>query len=152
LPQSCTYKVLQQNIPKSKVEMRKIVFLTAFMALSGSAFAGDEEAAVLAGGKLKQAVSGKTVYLMTPIGVEIPVRYRPDGTIHGTTSASLAALGGESVTSDTGRWWVVREQLCQQWKTWADSRSHCYKFRANGENVTWQRNDGKSGTARIASK
>jgi hypothetical protein len=130
--------------------MRKSVFLAAFLAFGGSALAGDD-ATVLTGSKLREAISGKTVYLMTPIGAEIPIRYRSNGTIHGKISSSLAALGGESVNADTGRWWIVREQVCQQWKNWAGSRSHCYKFRTAGSNVQWRRNDGQSGTARIAS-
>lgn len=130
--------------------MRKTAILAALaVALSGSSFAADD-ASLLTGSKLKEAVSGKTVYLMTPIGAEIPIRYRPNGTMRGTSSASLAALGGEEVTSDTGRWWVVREQLCQQWSNWSDRRSYCYKLRTAGSSVQWRRNDGQSGTARIA--
>jgi hypothetical protein len=130
--------------------MLKKALVIASVALCGSAMAV-EQGEVLAGDDLRKAVSGKTVYLMTPIGAEIPIRYRPNGSIHGTTSKSLAMLGGESVSSDTGRWWVVREQLCQQWKHWSDSRSYCYKFRIAGEAVRWQRNDGATGSARIAS-
>ena len=130
--------------------MRKTVILSAFLVLTGSAMAA-EEGAMLTGNKLKEAVSGKTVYLMTPIGAEIPIRYQPSGTMTGAISPSLAALGGESVSKDTGRWWVVREQLGQQWKNWSGSRSHCYKLRTSGGSVTWRRNDGQSGTARIAS-
>ena len=130
--------------------MRNSIYLAAWLALSSSALAG-EEATVLTGKKLREAISGKTLYLMTPIGAEIPIRYMPNGTIHGAISASLATLGGESVNSDTGRWWVVREQVCQQWKNWADSRSHCYKFRTAGGGVQWRRNDGQTGTARIVS-
>lgn len=130
--------------------MRKTVFVAALLALSGSALAEDD-AAVLAGEKLRDAVSGKTVYLMTSIGAEIPIRYKPNGTIQGKVSPTLAALGGESVSKDTGRWWVVREQLCQQWNNWVDRRSHCYKFRTAGGSVQWRRNDGQTGTARIAS-
>lgn len=130
--------------------MRITVFLTV-LALYGSAMAG-EETTPLAGNKLREAVSGKTIYLMTTIGAEIPIRYMPNGTIHGTVSASLAALGGESVTADTGRWWVVREHLCQQWRNWSESRSHCYKFSADGGSVQWRRNDGETGTARIVPK
>jgi hypothetical protein len=130
--------------------MRKTVFVAALLALSGSALAEDD-AAVLAGEKLRDAVSGKTVYLMTSIGAEIPIRYKPNGTIQGAISPGLAALGGESVSKDSGRWWVVREQLCQQWNNWVDRRSHCYKFRTAGGNVQWRRNDGQTGTARIAS-
>ena len=130
--------------------MRKSVLVMALLALSGSAFAADDASKILSGSKLKEAVSGKTIYLMTPIGAEIPIRYQPNGTMTGRISASLAALGGEKA-SDSGRWWVVREQLCQQWNSWSDSRSHCYKLRTDGGKVTWRRNDGETGTARIAS-
>jgi hypothetical protein len=130
--------------------MFKNALLMASVALCGSAIAA-EDGGVLAGDELRKAVSGKTVYLMTPIGAEIPIRYRPNGSIQGTTSKSLAMLGGESVSSDTGRWWVARGQLCQQWKNWSDSRSYCYKFRIAGDTVKWQRNDGATGSARIAS-
>jgi hypothetical protein len=129
--------------------MRSRVLLAALLTLCSPAIAGDE-ATVLAGNKLRDAVSGKTVYLMTPIGAEIPIRYMPNGMIRGTISASLAALGGESVKSDTGRWWVTNEHLCQQWKNWSASRSHCYRFRTTGNSVEWRRNDGETGTARIA--
>jgi hypothetical protein len=95
--------------------MRKNMFWAALLALSGSGHSGEEVAAIK-GDKLRDAVSGRTVYLMTPIGAEIPIRYKPDGTIQSSISAGLAALGGESVSSDRGRWWVVREQICQQWK------------------------------------
>jgi hypothetical protein len=129
--------------------MRKSVFLAALLFMGGSAMAGDE-ATVLTGSKLRGAISGKTIYLMTPLG-EIPIQYQSNGTMRGSSSATLATFAGESVTSDTGRWWVMREQLCQQWKNWADSRSHCYKLRTAGSSVQWRRNDGQSGTARIAS-
>ena len=130
--------------------MRKSVFLAVLLLMGGSALAGDE-ATILTGNRLREAVSGKTIYLMTPLGSEIPIQYQPNGTMRGSSSATLAVLAGESVTSDTGRWWIVREQLCQQWKKWADSRSHCYKLRTAGASVEWRRNDGQSGTARIAS-
>lgn len=128
--------------------MRKTLLLIALLALSAPTFAADE-ANLLSGDRLKEAVSGKTVYLMTPIGAEIPIRYRPNGTMQGSFSGMLAAMSGESVSTDTGRWWVVHEQLCQQWKNWSDRRSHCYKLRTAGNAVQWRRNDGQSGTARI---
>ena len=127
------------------------IFSVSLLGMSSLAL-GAEDPRVLAGKELRNAVSGKTVYLMTPIGAEIPIRYRPNGTIHSTISASLAALGGERVKSDTGRWWVVREQLCQRWNNWADKRSHCYKFRMAGSSVEWQRNDGQTGTARMSAQ
>ncbi len=78
--------------------MRKSIVLIALLALSGSAFAEEENAAMLTGHKLKEAVSGKTIYIMTPLGTEIPIRYSADGTMRGASTASLAALGGESVS------------------------------------------------------
>jgi hypothetical protein len=130
--------------------MLRHALITALVAIGGSALTG-EAAEMLTGEKLRKAVSGKTVYLMTPIGAEIPIHYRPNGSIQGSTSASLAMLGGESVSSDTGRWWVVGEQLCQQWENWSDRRSYCYRFRIAGGAVQWQRDDGATGNARIAS-
>jgi hypothetical protein len=130
--------------------MRSHALVAALLAISGSAFA-DDGAGGLTGHKLRRQVSGKTLYFMTPIGAEIPIRYRPNGSMRGATSASLAALGGESVSSDTGRWWVIGERLCQRWRNWLDGRSYCYRFRIAGGAVQWQRNDGATGTARIAS-
>ena|SRR5688572_17556836 len=130
--------------------MRNQFLMALLIGLGGSAASG-EEAKVLKGDELRRAISGKTLYLMTPIGAEIPIRYRPNGTIQGKISAGLAALGGESVRADTGRWWVVREQICQQWQHWSDRRSHCYRFRMAGEAIQWRRSDGETGTARIAS-
>jgi hypothetical protein len=68
----------------------------------------------------------------------------------GRSSASLAALAGEKVSKDRGRWWVRNSQLCQQWQNWSDGRSYCYKLSVNGESVYWTRSDGASGTARLS--
>jgi hypothetical protein len=121
-----------------------------FVLMSGSAFA--EGTTKLAGDKLRKAISGKTLYMQTPIGAEIPIRYRADGRIQASTSSALAVLGGESVSFDTGQWWVVREQLCQQWKNWMDSRSYCYRFQITGTEIRWERNDGATGTARLSAQ
>jgi hypothetical protein len=128
--------------------MRGILFSAVLIASAGTAMAAEN--AIVTGDKLRETLSGKTVYLMTPIGSEIPIRYKANGTIQGSISATLAALGGESMRTDTGRWWVVREQVCQQWKNWSDRRSHCYKFSIAGGNVQWQRSDGETGTGRIS--
>ncbi|WP_088343512.1 MULTISPECIES: hypothetical protein [Rhodomicrobium] len=115
--------------------------------LSGSAVAS-ENAVLLTGKSLHDAVSGKTIYIQTPIA-EIPIRYRPDGTMVGVSSAQLAALAGEAVKTDTGRWWVRRAELCQQWSKWSNGRAYCYKLRVTGKHVAWSRNDGDTGTARL---
>ena len=128
--------------------MRGILFSAVLIASAGTAMAAEK--VIVTGDKLRESLSGKTVYLMTPIGSEIPIRYKANGTIHGSISATLAALGGEGRRTDTGRWWVVREQVCQQWKNWSDRRSHCYKFSIADGNVHWQRSDGETGSGRIS--
>jgi hypothetical protein len=135
----------------NKVKMRKSLLVAALMVLAGTAYASDRET-LLVGKDLKNAVSGKTIYLQTPIGAEIPIKYRPNGTMVGVSGARLAALAGESVHTDTGRWWVRRAELCQKWSNWSSGRTYCYKLRpAGGSKVYWSRNDGDSGTARIGS-
>lgn len=128
--------------------MRKSVFIAALLLLSGSAVAMEKQV-LLTGKSLQQAVSGKTIYLQTPLA-EVPIRYRPNGTMTGSSSASLAALAGEKVKNDTGRWWVRRSELCQQWRSWSNGRALCYKLRVTGNRVAWSRSDGESGTARLA--
>jgi len=127
--------------------MRRYLMIASALLLAGAANASESK--FLKGQELRSAVSGRTIYLQTPIGAEVPVRYRPNGTIVGRTSRQLAMLGGEDVTSDRGRWWVRRSQLCQRWNNWSNGREFCYKFQINGSSVRWVRSDGKRGTARI---
>jgi hypothetical protein len=128
--------------------MRKTLLITALLLLAGSAYASDEPV-LLTGKELRSAVSGKTIYIQTVIGAEIPIRYRPNGTMNGVSSTRLAALAGEEVNVDNGRWWVRRAELCQQWSKWSNGRAHSYKLRAAGKTVHWSRNDGETGTARL---
>jgi hypothetical protein len=128
--------------------MRKTVLMTALLTLAGSAHAS-ENPVLLTGKDLRNAVSGKTIYIQTPIGAEVPIRYQPNGTMSGVSPTHLAALAGEQVNADRGRWWVRRAELCQQWSKWSNGRAHCYKLRAAGKSVQWSRNDGETGTARL---
>ncbi len=128
--------------------MRKSLMIAAAMlfatAANASANSGD-----LTGKELRNALSGKTLYIQTPIGAEVPVRYRGNGTMQGRSSAQLAMLAGENVKADQGRWWIKSSQLCQKWNNWSNGRSYCYRFRINGNSVYWTRNDGESGSARL---
>jgi hypothetical protein len=65
----------------------------------------------------------------------------------GTVAASFSTGNG---AADRGKWWVENDQLCQKWNSWMDGQSYCYKLTLNGDKVTWVRNDGRSGTARIS--
>lgn len=104
--------------------------------------------AALSGDELRQAISGKTVYLRIS-GFEIPIRYNTGGRMSGTLGAVAASFARGESASDTGKWWVKGDQLCQQWGHWMDGRSYCYRLTKSGSNVRWVRNDGRSGTARI---
>jgi hypothetical protein len=102
----------------------------------------------LAGDDLRQAISGKTVYLNVS-GFELPIRYAANGRMSGKMGTVAASFSRGDGSSDTGKWWVTNDQLCQQWRTWMDGKSYCYKLTRNGSTVRWVRNDGRSGTARI---
>lgn len=129
--------------------MRKTIMMTAALLMLAGAAHASNEPVLLTGKDLRNALVGKTIYLQTPIGAEIPIKYQANGTMTGVSSAHLAALAGEPVNADTGRWWVRRAELCQQWSKWSQGRAHCYKLRASGKTVQWSRNDGETGTARL---
>jgi len=103
----------------------------------------------LAGDELRQAISGKTVYLNIS-GFELPIRYAANGRMKGSMGAVAASFSRGDGASDSGKWWVDNDQLCQKWSSWMDGKSYCYKLTRNGNQVHWQRNDGRSGTARIS--
>jgi hypothetical protein len=128
--------------------MRKNLTILAVLVCASAAQAS-ESGGFLSGHQLRSAVSGKTVYIQTPIGAEVPVRYRPNGTMSGNSGMQLAMLGGESVAKDNGQWWISRTELCQKWNNWSGGQSYCYRFQIEGNRVRWVRNDGKTGTARL---
>jgi hypothetical protein len=130
--------------------MRKSLVIGAAILLVSGAANASERGQQAAGGQLRSMISGKTIYLQTPIGAEVPVRYLANGTITGSTSVHLAALGGEKVNKDVGRWWVRSSQLCQRWNNWSNGRAFCYKLSIDGNKVSWVRNDGTTGTARLS--
>lgn len=102
----------------------------------------------VAGDKLRQLLSGRTVIVNTPIG-SLPITYRENGTMTGR-AAALAALTGRE--QDSGHWWIAGDQLCQRWRVWLDGSAHCFTLRVSGAQLHWRRGDGSSGTAVIASR
>jgi hypothetical protein len=105
--------------------------------------------AQLAGDGLRQAVSGKRIYLAVPLGGEFPLYYRPDGRVDG--SGEAVGLGRFLKPRDSGRWWVQGDRLCQKWQAWYDGRIYCFTLRDLGGNrIAWLRDDGEKGIARIA--
>lgn len=127
----------------------RAVVLPLMAAAAGLSMAlANEGASNLRGEALREAVSGKRIYLSVPLGGELPLYYRPDGRVDG--SGEAAGLGRFLKPSDSGRWWVEGERLCQQWESWYQGRVFCFTVKKLPENrIAWARDDGESGIARI---
>ena len=98
---------------------------------------------------IRDLVIGKTFVIDAAFGATIPVIFRNDGTMRGR-AGSLASLLGAA--TDEGRWWTARGRLCQRWNVWLDKETQCIKLRQSGPTIHWVRDDGKAGTARLASR
>ena len=99
--------------------------------------------------QLRKTVSGKTVFLIIS-GFELPINYSANGRMTGKMSTAAASLSRGDGSSDSGKWWVENDQLCQKWTAWMDGKTYCYKLTQQGKTtVRWVRNDGRSGTARL---
>ena len=100
------------------------------------------------GPKLVELVSGKRVYLAVPLGGEFPLHYKPDGFVTG--DGTRVGLGRFLAPKETGRWWVDGARLCQKWPTWYKGRTSCFTITPTGPGrISWTRDDGTSGRARI---
>jgi hypothetical protein len=133
---------------QDKGEAMKIKALVVAASLALPATASVAEPTQLAGDELRQAISGKTVYLNIS-GFELPVHYAANGRISGKISTAAASFSRGDGARDSGKWWVAGDQLCQQWTSWMDGKAYCYRLSREGSTVHWVRNDGHSGTARI---
>lgn len=121
-------------------------FSAAFLALA--LLASPAAAEALSGDKLKSFISGKRIYLAVPLGGEIPLNYRPGGSVDG--SGEAAGLGRYMTPKDRGRWWVSGNRLCQKWQQWYDGKTFCFTVTKLADNrIRWVRDDGKSGIARL---
>lgn len=102
----------------------------------------------VSGNDLERLVSGKRVYLATPLGGEFPLHYRPNGRVTGDGTG--LGLGRFLAPKETGRWWVDGRRLCQQWPTWYDGKTSCFTITPAGPGrIGWVRDDGTKGRARI---
>jgi len=125
----------------------RALILAAGLALPATAALSAEPTRLL-GDELRQAISGKTVYLNVS-GFELPIRYAPNGRMRGTMGTVAASFSRGDGSSDSGKWWVANDQLCQKWTSWMDSKEFCYKLTRQGQNIAWVRSDGRNGTARL---
>ena len=137
------------NITKS----RRMRFASAGLALLAVLAAAPAEPAlasgqVLKGDALKSFISGKRVYLAVPLGGELPLNYRSNGRVDGTGEA--VGLGRYMKPTDSGRWWVSGNRLCQKWQEWYDGKTFCFTVTKLSDNrIRWVRDDGRSGVARV---
>ncbi len=122
--------------------------LGAVLVETGPAAAAETKSDALNGAELRTAVSGKTVYLSIS-GFELPIRYAASGTMAGSLGTIAASLARSDGASDHGKWWIAGDQLCQRWSSWMDGNTYCYQLTLKGASVSWVRNDGRTGTARI---
>lgn len=119
--------------------------LAALLSLSLSTVASAQDAGAP---DIESLIGDKRVLLSTPYGLELPLRYSSNGTVTGDISGFR--LASMFTPSETGRWWVDNGQMCQQFPTWYDGETFCFQIEQTGENaISWVRNDGLSGTARI---
>ena len=146
----CPNPLLQAKLEVDPMFKTTLIALATFATLALSASASETAAgeASLTGNVLRKTVSGKTVYLKIS-GFELPIRYSAGGSMTGSMSMVAAALSRGDGASDRGKWWISGDQLCQRWTSWMDGKSYCYKLTLRGKAITWVRNDGRSGTARI---
>jgi hypothetical protein len=80
---------------------------------------------------------------------DLPIRYSEGGSMTASMGAVAATMARGESASDRGKWWVSGSQLCQRWSSWMKGKTYCYKLTRRGNSVTWVRNDGRSGSARI---
>jgi len=99
---------------------------------------------------IKATVAGSVLHIDTPLGTKLPVRYSEDGKLAGRAGGMVANYLG--ARSDSGRWWVSKNRLCHKWKRWFEGKLQCLRLRKAGRRVLWRRDDGKTGTATIASR
>jgi hypothetical protein len=126
----------------------KVGTLVIAMALTLLATAVRAELVTLSGDGLRNAISGKTVFLNIS-GFELPISYAANGRMSGKMGAVAASFARGDGAQDRGKWWVAGNQLCQQWSSWMEGKSYCYRLTREGATVHWVRNDGRSGTARV---
>jgi len=98
--------------------------------------------------EIRRDIIGRTVYLSTPLGGELPLIFRSSGKVDGNGKA--IGLGRYFKPSDSGRWWIDANRLCQKFQSWNKGRPMCFALERTGANkVKWTRDNGRTGVARI---
>lgn len=102
----------------------------------------------LMGKTLRESIVGKTIYLRTEEGVELPIAILPSGYMRRRVNSSAATTTNGPAQSDRGVWWIKEDRLYQRWGNWLNGKTHSYTLKCRGKVLFWDRDDGCSGTAR----
>lgn len=106
------------------------------------------DARQLSGDEIRNKIAGKRVFLAVPLGGEFPLFYQTSGRVDG--SGDAVGLGRYMAPTDSGRWWIMGDRLCQQWRSWYNGREFCFTISSTTPGrITWRRDDGFSGSARV---
>lgn len=107
----------------------------------------DVNARMLSGDEIRSLITGRTIALNTPVGA-LPLKYDASGSVTGDlTGLSVARL---FAPSESGKWWIAGNSMCQQWPTWYDGRRFCFRIeQLEGRSIRWLRDDGEVGTAMV---
>lgn len=105
-------------------------------------------AGALAEDEIRRDIIGKTIFLATPLGGELPLNYHTSGMVDG--SGQAIGLGKFFKPNDEGKWWIDANRLCQKFHTWYDGAPMCFELETAGPGkVKWTRDNGETGVARI---
>lgn len=126
-----------------------ISLVSLVLSVGSMAFAPAPAAAeTLSGEELRKLVTGRTVFLATPLGGEMPLRYSPNGVVDGNGQA--IGLGRFFAARESGRWFIRGDNLCQQFPTWYDGQRLCFSVQdLGGGRIRWIRDNGERGVARV---
>lgn len=98
---------------------------------------------------IRHDIIGRTIYLATPLGGELPLSYQTSGKVDG--SGQAIGLGRFFKPNDTGKWWIDANRLCQKFQTWYKGAPMCFELESAGPSkVKWTRDNGETGVARIS--
>ena len=117
------------------------------IALLSGATGALADPVALTGDELKQAVSGSTVEIDTPLGTTVPMRFGANGLVAAEAGVLAPVLGS---SKDRGRWWVDGDKLCTKWFRWFDAGVRCLTIKMDGTRVFWRKiDDGETGTGTL---
>jgi hypothetical protein len=141
-------KSAEKDYHKKRAWPSFLLVVLAFATAPALASTDPSSGEPVRGKSIKTLIAGRRIYLAVPFGGEFPLHYQADGRVDG--SGEAVGLGKFLAPTDSGRWWVEENRLCQQWTQWYDGRVFCFTLEKLSDNrLIWRRDDGEEGLARI---